>query len=95
VTANEEQKLCRRIGELARHHVFWGRRLVYRRLWLGGWSVNHKRVQRIWREEGLERPLPHRSKRSRPSGGKRQLLRAEYPHHVWAIGFQFDQMMDG
>ena len=29
------------------------RRLVYRRLRLDGWSVNHKRVHRIWREEGL------------------------------------------
>ena len=36
-----------------------------------------------------------RRKRSRPPGGKRELLRAEYPHHVWAIDFQFDQTMDG
>jgi transposase InsO family protein len=53
----EEQKLRRRIRELARRHVRWGRRLVYRRLRLDGWSVNHKRVQRIWREEGLQRSL--------------------------------------
>jgi putative transposase len=82
VTAIEEQKLRHRIRELARRHVRWGRRLVYRRLRLEGWSVNHKRVQRIWREEGLQRPLPRRRKRSRPPGGKRELLRAEYPHHV-------------
>ena len=55
----EEQKLKRRISELARRHVRWGRRLVYR-----------------------------------PAGGGRELLRAEYPHHVWAIDFQFDQTMD-
>ncbi len=91
----EEQKLKRRIRELARRHVRWGRRLVYRRLRLDGWSVNHKRVQRIWREEGLQRPLPRRRKRSRPAGGGRELLRSEYPHHVWAIDFQFDQTMDG
>ena len=92
----EEQKLLRRrIRELARRHVRWVRRLVYRRLRLDGWSVNHKRVQRIWREEGLQRPLPRRRKRSRPAGGGRELLRSEYPHHVWAIDFQFDQTMDG
>ena len=84
----EEQKLRRRIRELARRHVRWGsrlvyRRLIYRRLRLDGWSINHKRVQRIWREDGLQRPLPRRRKRS------------EYPHHVWAIDFQFDQTMDG
>lgn len=95
VAAIEEQKLRRRIRELARRHVRWGRRLVYRRLRLEGWSVNHKRVQRIWREEGLQRPLPRRRKRSRTASGSRELLRAEYPHHVWAIDFQFDQTMDG
>ncbi len=46
----EKQKLRRRIRELARRHVRWGSRLVYRRLRLDGWSVNHKRVQRTWRE---------------------------------------------
>ena len=94
MTAIDEQKLHRRIRELARRHVRWGRRLVYRRFRLEGLTVHHKRVQRIWREEGLQRPLPHRRKRSRPPGGKRELLRAEYPHHVWAIDFQFEQTMD-
>jgi putative transposase len=94
VAVIEEKKLRRRIRELARRHVRWGRRLVYRRLRLEGWSVNHKRVQRIWREEGLQRPIPRRRKRCRPSDGSRELLRANYPHHVWAIDFQFDQTMD-
>ena len=90
----EEQKLKQWIRELARRHVRWGRRLVYRRLRLDGWSVNHKRLQRIWREEGLQRPLPRRRKRSRRTGGGRELLRSEYPHHIWAIDFQYDQTMD-
>ena len=95
IAAIEEQKLRRRIRELARRHVRWGRRLVYRRLRLEGWSVNHKRVQRIWREECLQRPLPRRRKRCCPAVGSRELLRANYPHQVWAIDFQFNQTMDG
>lgn len=91
----EQQKLWRRNRELALRHVRWGQRLVYRRLRLDGWSVHQKRVQRIWREEGLQRPLPRRRKRSRATDGSRVLLRAEYPHHVWPIDFQFDQTMDG
>ena len=63
VTAIDEQKLHRRIRELAWRHVRWGRRLVYRRLRLEGLTVNHKRVQLIWRVEGLQRPLPRRRKR--------------------------------
>ena len=58
MTAIEEQKLRRRIRELARRHVRWDSRLVYRRLRLEGWTVNHQRVQRIWREERLQWPLP-------------------------------------
>ncbi len=62
---------------------------------MDGWSVNHKRVQRFWREEGLQRPLHRKRKRARPKDGSRELLRAESSHHVWAIDFQFDQTMDG
>jgi len=47
------------------------------------------------REEELQRPLPRRRKRCRPGDGTRELLRANYPHHVWAIDFQFDQTMAG
>ena len=49
VTAIGEQKLLRRIRELARRPVRWGRGLVYRRLRLEVWTVNYKRLQRIWR----------------------------------------------
>ena len=59
------------------------RRLVYRQLRLYSWSLNHKRVQRLWREAGLQTPLPRQRKRS------------EDLHHIWKIDFQFDQTMDG
>jgi transposase InsO family protein len=95
VSAIEEQKLRRRIRELARCHVRWGRRLVYRRLRLDGWSVNHKRVQRLWREEGLQRPTPRKRKRARPADGSVRRHRAEHPHQVWAMDFQFDATADG
>jgi hypothetical protein len=95
VTTIEEKKLRRRIRELARRPWGWGRRLVHHRLRIKGWSVNHKQVQRIWREDGLQHPLPCRRKRSRPADGSRELLMAEYPHHVWALDHQFDQTMNG
>jgi len=34
-------------------------------------------------------------KDSRSAGGSKEMLRSEYPHHVWAIDFQFDQTMNG
>src|SRR3954467_14186006 len=61
-----------------------------------GWMVNRKRVQRLWREEGLRVP-PRRRKRQRlgESTVPADRLRAERPNHVWAIDFQFDQAVNG
>lgn len=90
-----EYKLRLRLREIARSHVRWGRRKAYQLLRREGWEVNHKRVQRLWREEGLQRPTTRKRKRAQAAGGSRELLRAEYPHHVWAIDFQFDETMNG
>jgi len=59
--------------------------------WTG---VNHKRVQRLWREEGLRRPVRTR-KRRRTRTEESQRLRAVHPNKVWASDFQFDSTHDG
>ena len=56
--------------------------------------VNHKRLRRLWRDEGLRRPPPRKNKRRRPGGSDGALGRAEYPNHVWALDFQFDETAD-
>ena len=58
--------------------------------------VNRKRVQRLWREEGLRVPA-RRRKRQRlgESTVPADRLRAQRPDHVWALDFQFDQTADG
>ena len=72
----------------------------YRRAWATlrerGWGVNRKRIQRLWREEGLRVP-PRRRKRQRLGDSTAPLgrLRAEHPGHVWALDFQFDRTADG
>ena len=61
----------------------------------GPWTgINHKRVRRLWREEGLRRPIRAR-KRRRVATGVGERLRAERPNQVWAIDFQFDETADG
>ena len=58
-----------------------------------GWRVNRKRVQRLWRDEGLKRPAQTRKRRRvRPDTTER--LTALRPNHVWAIDFQFDETAD-
>jgi len=58
--------------------------------------VNKKKVQRLWRDEGLRvqrRCRKRRTGRSTEPGGK--LRRAVRPNEVWAIDFQFDVTADG
>jgi len=58
--------------------------------------VNRKRVQRLWREEGLR--VPQRKRKRRRLGDSTvpaTRLRAERPNHVWAFDFQFDQTAEG
>ena len=91
----EEAKLRQRLREIATEHIRWGRRMAYRLLRREGWTVNHKRVQRLWREEGLQRPTPRKRKRARTADGSVRRHRAEHPHQVWAMDFQFDATADG
>ncbi len=56
-----------------------------------GHHLNRKKVQRLWREEGLRVP-PRRHKRPRlgVSTTPADRLRATHPNHVWALDYQFD-----
>ena len=54
--ADDEQLVRDRIVELAREYGRYGYRRVTVLMRMQGWLVNHKRVQRIWRSEGLKVP---------------------------------------
>jgi putative transposase len=61
-----------------------------------GWPVNHKRVERIWRQEGLKVPTKQ-PKRSRLwlNDGSIVRLRPEFPKHVWSYDFMQDRTHNG
>ena len=61
-----------------------------------GWKVNHKRVERIWRREGLKVPKKQ-PKRSRLwlNDGSCIRLRPEHKDHVWSYDFMIDRTTDG
>ena len=61
-----------------------------------GIDVNRKKIQRLWREEGLRVP-PRRHKRRRVgiSTTPADRLAAERPDHVWALDYQFDVTSTG
>jgi transposase InsO family protein len=52
----DEQALRGDVVKLASRYGRYGYRRVTALLWAEGWQVNHKRVERIWRQEGLRVP---------------------------------------
>jgi putative transposase len=93
----DEERLTADIIDLARQYGRYGYRKVAELLRsTAGWVVNDKRVERIWRREGLK--VPHKQ----PKKGRLWLndgscirLRAERPNHVWSYDFVEDRTHDG
>jgi putative transposase len=78
----------------AKAHPRWGFRHAYHDARAEGWIVNHKKVQRLWRQEGLR--VPQRRRRKRLGGSTAlNLPTADAPNRVWAVDFQFDATTDG
>jgi putative transposase len=89
----EERKLRSRLREIARAHPRWGWKTAYSIVRREGWAVNRKRIQRLWREEGLKRPQ-RCQKRRRVNRASTERRRATRPNEVWAVDFQFDETAD-
>jgi transposase InsO family protein len=93
---DDEERLVRRITELAIKYGRYGYRRITAMLRAEGWLVNYKRVDRIWRQEGLKVP------KKQPKRGRLWLndgscirKQAEYRSHVWSYDFILDRTHDG
>jgi putative transposase len=94
--ASDGPRLVTRIVQLASTYGRYGYRRITALLQREGWRVNHKRVERIWRQEGLKVP------RKQPRRGRLWLndgsclrLRPSRPNHVWSYDFVADRTSDG
>jgi transposase InsO family protein len=94
--ADDEAALTQAVVELARQYGRYGYRRITALLHAEGWACNHKRVERIWRAEGLKVP-PLQPKRGRLwlNDGSCVRLRPERPNPVWAYDFVEDRTRDG
>ena len=93
---NDEAALTAAIVRLATRFGRYGYRRITALLRAEGWVVNHKRVERIWRREGLKVPRRH-PKRGRLwlTDGSCVRLRPAPRHHVWADDFVAARTHDG
>ncbi len=96
VVSDDEPRLVDRIIELATAYGRYGYRRITGLLRGEGWPVNHKRVERLWRREGLKVP------QKQPKRGRLWLTdgscirrRPAYRHHVWAYDFVTARTQDG
>jgi putative transposase len=93
---DDEERLTADIIELARQYGRYGYRKIAALLRTAGWLVNDKRVERIWRREGLKVPKKQ-PKRGRLwlTDGSCVRLRPAHRNHVWSYDFVEDRTHDG
>ena len=93
-TADEQAALRIRIKDLAYARVSYGYRRIHALLKREGWHVNHKRVYRLYRDEGL---MMRPKKPRRHVSYKRRVERVDAvePNEGWSMDFMQDQLFDG
>ena len=86
----------KRMVELACQYGRYGYRRITALLKSEGWKVNHKRVERLWRREGLKVPSRQpKRKRLWLNDGSCVRLRPQRRNHVWTYDFVYDRTHDG
>jgi transposase InsO family protein len=92
----DEEALTADIIRLASRYGRYGYRRITAMLRSEGWTVNAKRVERIWRREGLKVPQKQPKKgRLWLNDGSCIRLRPEHPNHVWSYDFVEGRTHDG
>ena len=96
IVRDDEPRLTQRIIQLASQYGRYGYRRITALLRREGWQVNHKRVERIWRQAGLKVPSKQ-PKRSRIwlNDGSCVRHRPAHKDHVWAYDFIHARTHDG
>lgn len=91
-----DEVLRARLRDLARKRPRFGYRRLCALLRAEGHQVNHKRIARLCREEGLRvRGNARKRRRAGVSTAPQGRLAAQAPDEVWALDFQFDATSDG
>jgi len=95
-----EEALVKSLRRLVRRHPRWGYKRMHARLVKKGWSVNRKRVRRLWNELGLRRPAPRKKPKRlgpKPGSSANSCVNqpARFKNDVWTYDFVADRTIDG
>jgi putative transposase len=93
--ADDEAELREWLRAFFKERPRWGWRRAAKALRREGRKINDKRVQRLWREEGLRVPYKKRKKRMVGIGSAVGAMCPIAPNALWALDFQFDVTVDG
>lgn len=87
-----DSKVREEVVRLACQYGRYGYRRVTETMQKEGWRINHKRVARLWRQEGLKVPQKQpKRRRLWLNDGSCIRLRPEYKNHVWSYDFVADR----
>ena len=78
--SDDDAELRARLREIAKLKPRWGYRRAHAQLRQDGREINRKRVQRLWREEGLRVPQKTRKRRRVKDDANSPLATMEIPH---------------
>ena len=92
---SEQAVLRLRIREIAASRVRYGYLRIHALLRREGWLVNHKRIYRLYREEGLNLRLPKRGRRHLNAQRKLSRAVAQKANECWSMDFVSDALFDG
>lgn len=92
--ANEQAVLRIRLRDLAYSRVSYGYRRLHILLQREGWAVNHKRVYRLYKQEGLMM-RPKKQRRHVSACRRMERTVATEANESWSMDFMSDELYDG
>lgn len=88
-----DEPIRTRLKELAQARRRFGCPRLHVLLRREGWRINHKRTERIYREEGLSLRIRRRKKMA--SQIRTDIVKPDHPNHIWGMDFMRDSLANG
>jgi putative transposase len=89
----DEEVIIKRLKKLAETRRRFGCPRLHIMLRREGFMINHKRTERIYKQEGLILRIRRRKKLS--SLLRTEMAKPNYPNHIWSMDFMRDNLADG